>query len=108
MSYLITGAFMAMDIVSGLLKAFKEKSYTSSIMREGLYHKCGFILCILLGYMVEYAQVYFDLGVTIPVASAVCTYIILNECGSIIENIGAINPAIIPEKIKTYFGKLSE
>lgn len=108
MMYLVTGGFILLDMVTGLIKAFKEKSYTSSVMREGLFHKCGSILTIVFGLLVDYAQTFVDLGVKIPVAVAFCTYIILMECGSIVENVGKINPQIIPEKIKPYFSKLSE
>ena len=108
MLYVITGGFIVLDMVTGLIKAFKEKSYTSTVMREGLFHKCGSILTIVFGLLVDYAQSYVDLGVKIPVAIALCSYIILMECGSIIENVGKINPQIVPEKIKPYFSKLSE
>lgn len=108
MTYLITGAFMLMDIITGLIKAFKEKQYTSSIMREGLYHKCCYILCIMLAFLVDYAQTFIDLGVDIPMTIPICTYIILNEIGSIIENLASINPELLPEKIKSYFSKLAE
>ena len=90
-----------------IIKSFKEKSYTSTVMREGLFHKCGSILTIVFGLLVDYAQGFIDLGVTIPVAVSICAYVILMECGSIIENVGKINPQIIPEKIKPYFSKLS-
>ena len=108
MIYVITGGFILLDMITGLIKAFKEKAYTSSIMREGLFHKCGSILLIIFGVLVDYAQTYIDLGVTVPVALAICTYIILMEVGSIIENVGKINPQIIPNKIKPYFSKLSD
>lgn len=108
MLYVITCGFIGLDMATGLIKAFKEKAYTSTIMREGLFHKCGSILTIVFGLLVDYAQTFIDLGVTIPVAIAFCTYIILMECGSIIENVGRINPEIVPEKIKPYFSKLSE
>lgn len=106
MIYLTVASFIGLDFVTGLVKAFKEKNYTSKVMREGLFHKCGSILCIGFGVLVDYAQMYLDLGVAVPVATAICTYISLMECGSIIENIGAINPQIIPEKIKECFSKL--
>lgn len=108
MIYVVTGGFIVLDMVTGLVKAFKEQAYTSSVMREGLFHKCGSILTIVFGMLVDYAQTFIDLGVTIPVAVAFCTYVILMECGSIIENVGKINPEIIPAKIKPYFSKLSE
>ena len=107
MLYLIVALFIVLDMVTGLIKAFKEKAYTSTIMREGLFHKCGSILCVAFGILVDYAQTIVDIGVTVPVAISVCVYIILMEIGSIIENICAINPDILPDKIKGFFSKLS-
>lgn len=107
MIYVIVGAFVALDWVTGLIQAFKNKSYTSSIMREGLYHKCGTLLVIVFASLVDYAQSYIDIGVTVPITMAVCGYIVLMEIGSIIENICAINPQILPDKLKSYFKKLS-
>ena len=107
MVYVMTGAFILLDMITGLIKAFKEKKYTSTIMREGLFHKAGSILIIVFGCLVDYAQTLVDLGVTIPVATSLCAYIILMEIGSIIENVCVINPCILPEKIKAYFDKLS-
>lgn len=108
MVYVVTGGFILMDMLTGLIKAFKEKSYTSSVMREGLFHKCGSVLCIVLGFLVDYAQSFIDLGVNLPVAITVCGYIILMEIGSIIENVCIINPEIAPDKLKSYFIKLSD
>lgn len=107
MVYVLTGAFILLDLISGLIKAFKEKNYCSTVMRQGLYHKSGSLLCILFGVLVDYSQLYLDLGVNIPVALSICAYICLMEIGSIIENVCAINPEILPEKLKTYFAKLS-
>ena len=107
MVYVVTAGFIAMDMISGLIKALKEKKYTSSVMREGLFHKCGSILAVIFGVLVDYAQTFVDLGVTIPVAVSICAYIILMEVGSIIENIGKINPDILPEQLKGYFSKLA-
>lgn len=107
MVYLTTGLFILLDMVTGIVKAFKNKEFTSSIMREGLFHKAGSILCIILGILADYAQTIVDLGVNVPVAFAICGYIILMEIGSCIENISAINPEIMPEKIRSYFSKLN-
>ena len=107
MIYVIVGLFILLDMVTGLIKAFKEKSYTSTIMREGLFHKCGSVLCVAFGVLVDYTQTLVDIGVTVPVAIPVCVYIILMEIGSVIENICAINPDILPDKIKAFFSKLS-
>ena len=106
MGYLITAAFIGLDMITGLIKAFKQHNYTSSVMREGLFHKCGSMICIVFGVLVDYAQGLVDLGVVVPVAFSICAYIILMECGSIIENVAEINPQIMPEKLKAYFQKL--
>lgn len=108
MVYVLTGAFILLDLVTGLIKAFKEKNYSSTVMREGLYHKSGSLLCVLFGVLVDYTQGYLDLGVQIPVAFSICAYICLMEIGSIIENVCVINPEILPDKLKEYFHKLSK
>lgn len=108
MVYVVTGGFILLDLITGLIKAFKEKSYTSTLMREGLYHKVGSLLTIGFGCLVDYTQSLVDIGVTIPVAVSVCVYIILMEIGSIIENVATINPEILPDKIKSYFKKLTK
>ena len=108
MVYVIVGAFILLDFITGLVKAFKNKEYTSTIMREGLYHKVGSILVIGFGALVDYGQSFLDLGVTVPVGISVCGYVVLMEIGSIIENICLINPEIFPEKLKAYFKKLSD
>lgn len=106
MIYLIVGLFILLDMATGIIKAFKEKSYNSSVMREGLFHKCGSVLCVAFGVLVDYTQTLVDIGVTVPVAVSICVYIILMEIGSVIENICAINPDILPDKIKGFFAKL--
>lgn len=107
MMYALTGCFVLLDMVSGLIKAFKEKAYSSSIMREGLFHKSGSLICVVFGVLVDYAQTYIDIGVNLPIAHTICVYIVLMEIGSIIENVCAINPEIMPDKLKGYFVKLS-
>lgn len=105
--YAVVGCFIAMDFATGLIKALKNKNYTSTVMREGLFHKCGSVLCVGFGSLVDYAQQVLDLGVTVPFAVAISTYVVLMECGSIIENLGEINPQIVPDTLKAYFGKLN-
>ena len=107
MVYCVVGCFIVLDFVTGIIKALKQKNFNSSVMREGLFHKTVSIICVLFGALVDYAQTLIDLGVNIPIALAICTYIILMECASIIENLGQINPQIIPDKLREHFGKLS-
>lgn len=100
--------FIVLDFITGLIKALKQKTFTSTKMREGLYHKVGFLLTIGFGYLVDFAQGFIDLGITLPIKGIFCIYIILAEIGSIIENLGEINPEIIPHNIATYFKNLNK
>ena len=104
--YAIAFAFIVLDFLTGLIKAFATNSFTSTKMREGLFHKVGLILCMILGFLVDHAQSYIDLGISVPVAAAVCVYICLMEITSIIENICKINPEILPDKLAALFGGL--
>lgn len=104
--YVISGCFILFDLITGILKAIKEQDFISSKMRDGLFHKCGSLLCIVFGFGVDKAQEVMNLGVSMPVASAICAYITLMEIGSIIENICIINPEILPKKLKSFFKKL--
>lgn len=106
--YLITFCFIVLDFSTGMIYAFYKKKYNSSVMREGLFHKFSSILSVVLGVIIDYAQAVVDLGFQLPVANSICAYIILMECGSIIENIGRINPNVIPAKVKSLFVKLNE
>ena len=99
--------FVLLDLVTGTLAALTEHEWNSSVMRQGLMHKTGSLLCVAFGVLVEQASDFVDLGVNIPIFTAICTYICLMECGSIIENLGKINPEIVPDKIRQYFGKLN-
>ena len=104
MIYAITCAFIALDFITGMIKAIASGSFKSSMMRQGLFHKSGELLCIMLGVLVQYAEGFLDLGVNLPVAGAICTYIVLMEIGSAIENIGAINPELVPSKLRKIIG----
>ena len=106
MGYLITFYFIVMDFFTGLLKAFATGEFSSRIMRRGLFHKASLLSVMALGWMVEYAQRYSDLGIgtVIPVGGAVCGYIILMEVGSSIENLCKMNPDLMPDKLCQVFG----
>ena len=94
---------MCFDLITGVVKAFKNKTYKSSLMRQGMYHKIGEILTILLATCIDYTQMYINIGFNVMILTPVCVYIILMEIGSIIENIKSINPDLISDKISQYF-----
>ena len=104
MQYIITFVFIVLDYISGTIKAFATKKYSSTKSREGLYHKVAMLLCMVLGIVVDFAQGYMQLGFNVPVGSAICVYIVLMEVGSVIENVCAINPQLMPDKLMELFG----
>ena len=104
--YAIAFAFIVLDFLTGLTKAFATKTFASTKNREGLFHKVALLLCMILGFLVDHAQSYIDLGISVPVAAAVCVYICLMEVASTIENICKINPEILPDKLANLFGGL--
>lgn len=97
--------FILLDIVSGLVKAFAATGFDSSIMRQGAYHKIGEVLAVCLMAAADY---YLPLvGVTVGVSfSAIgCAYFVVMEIGSVLENIGLINPELI-DPLSKIFAKL--
>jgi phage-related holin len=108
MGYLVAFYFICMDFFTGLLKAFATDAFSSRVMRRGLFHK-GSLLCVLaLGYLMDYAQRYLDLGVAVPVGAAACVYIVLMETGSTLENLCETNPELMPERLCEVFGVKGE
>lgn len=106
MIYLITFLFMVLDFISGIVMAVKNKNFNSSVMREGLFNKFGSVCVIACAVLIDWGQIYLELGFTVPVASAMCSYIILMEIGSILENVGRINMHLVPEKIRSILEKV--
>lgn len=102
--YVIVAAFIVLDFVTGMAKALATQTFSSTKMREGLWHKTSLVLVVVLGVLVDYAQGYLDLGITLPVAGAVCTYISLMEISSILENVCKIYPDLMPDKLHQLFG----
>lgn len=106
----IVAMFISLDIITGLISSIKTKKFTSRKMREGLYHKGGIILIIALSLLIDYSQTIIDIGFTIPTAKAVCTYVIIMELGSNLENIYKLNPALkkIIGELKNVFKNISK
>ena len=87
-------AFILMDIITGIAQAAKNKELDSSKMRDGLFHKIGFMFAVVLSCLCEYAMMWLDLGFDIPMIGGVCTFICLTELVSILENIALLAPEL--------------
>lgn len=101
-------AFVVLDFVSGMIKAFKKQEFDSSIMRDGLINKIGELITLILAELAEKSLPYFDVSIGKPIFNGICTYIILMEIGSVIENVGNINKKIVPAKLRKFFKKIGD
>ena len=104
-AYIVTFAFICMDYITGLCKAGATHSFSSKIMREGLWHKLALLMAMVVGYLADFAQGLIDLGLKAPVGAAICVYICLMELVSAVENICAMNPDLVPDKLLAMFGQ---
>ncbi len=83
---------MLTDYVSGSLAACQKGSWNSKAAREGLFHKGGMILVVLVAIAADLALAvaseYLALGIAWPgiIFPLVLTWYIITEAGSILEN----------------------
>lgn len=86
--------FISFDILFGLLQALTNQKFESMIMRKGLFHKLGEILCYVFGVVSN--QVLPMIGIIVPfsLADAITIYIVIMEIGSILENLAKISPVM--------------
>ncbi len=100
---IIALVFNALDIITGIVTAIKNKDIQSSKLRDGLFKKVGFILCYLMAWLVdnEGAIIGFQLGA--PILPIIILYVCTTELVSILENICKINSDILPEKLMLLF-----
>ena len=95
--------FIALDLLTGFAQAVANKMMNSTKMRDGLWHKCGFVLVMLLAALIEWAMRYIDLGFTLPLFVPVCVFIMLTEIVSIFENICKLSPELASSKLAQLF-----
>lgn len=95
--------FNALDLISGIIAAVRNKDVKSQKLRDGLFKKFGFIICYFLAWLIdnEGAVIGFQIGV--KVLPIIVLYCCTTETVSIIENICRINPDLVPEKLKELF-----
>lgn len=98
---LVALVFNGLDLITGIVGAIRDgDQIKSSKLRDGLFKKVGFIFCYALGIAINYAETFLTLPFGIDLVPVICTYAIVTEVVSIIENISKINPDILPDKLK--------
>lgn len=100
---IITLVFNALDLITGIITAVKNKDIQSAKLRDGLFKKAGFIMCYFVAWLVDTygSRIGFQFGISIlPI---IILYVCTTELVSILENICKINPDILPEKLMELF-----
>lgn len=95
--------FIVLDIIFGLAKAAKSGTLSSSVMREGLWHKAAYVGVVAVAVVIEVGSGHLDLGFTVPLVVPACVYIVLNEVLSIVESIAELNPELKGSKLLQLF-----
>lgn len=86
--------FIAFDILFGLLQAVTNQSFQSLVMRKGLFHKLGELLCYCFGVVCDTALPLVEISLPFSLATAITIYIVVMEIGSILENVSKLSPEL--------------
>lgn len=92
---------IVLDVLTGLIIAWKNSNFKSSVMRAGLSKKYGEIVYVLVGILTKFALgtdfiLYFTVG-----------YICFMEISSLVENCDKLGVKI-PDKLKEKLNNIGE
>ena len=100
---------MAIDYITGTWAAMKNGEWSSAVARQGLWHKGGMIVVVIVSFMADCAMSiicdHLPIGInwTSIVLPLVLAWYIVTELGSILENavkMGAAVPAWLTKLLK--------
>ena len=95
--------FNALDILTGLTSAVKNKSVVSGKMRDGLFKKLAFILCYAVAWIVDNYGAHVGFNLSVKILPIIVLYVCATELVSILENIEKINPKLGISKLRKLF-----
>lgn len=99
-------AVMVLDYLTGTLAAFHTGAWNSQVARDGLWHKAGTIVIVLVAGLFDFAirVITRSAGVTLPfemlVLPIVLAWYIITELGSMFENAIKMGARNVPEWLK--------
>lgn len=85
---------MVLDYGTGVLKAAKAHDLQSRKMRDGLWHKLGFVAALALAESIDFVGQHVELPFAGAILPAVAIYLIIAEVTSILENLKEISPEL--------------
>lgn len=97
-TFLLCGIFIFTDVITGYLKALKNKKVNSSISRDGYIKKIAWIISLLLGFGIDY---FVQVNIFLIGSAVVC---ITTEAISVYENLSEVG---INLPLKKYFEKIN-
>lgn len=80
------------DVLTGVITALALGDWTSSKMREGLTHKLGEVLGLILIEGISIGAPYLGVELPFDLTSVYIIPVVVMEIGSIVENILKLNP----------------
>ena len=86
---------IALDYISGIIKAFTTKTLSSRIGFSGIVKKLGILLLVMVGVLIDRVS-----GDTGAIRTLVIYYFVANEGLSIVENLGQAGLPI-PSSLKS-------
>lgn len=87
--------FIILDLISGVAAAYARREVESPKLREGLWHKAGYVFVLFCSIIIEWAMNNgMDLGFNLPLVTPICVWISLMEIVSTLENAAKINPEL--------------
>ena len=96
--FILCAVFIFADVITGYLKALKNKKINSSISRDGYIKKIGWLVALLLGFLVD---IIVGIKIFLIGSGIVC---VATEGISVYENLGELG---INLPFKNYFMKLN-
>ena len=95
---------MAIDVLTGIIKAWAHNDFKSAIMRAGLAKKAGEIMILVVGELISYGMLLPD-----SIMNGISFYIIFMEIMSIMENLDELGipiPKFVRDVINNVDDKL--
>lgn len=95
---------MAIDVLTGVIKAWAHNDFKSAIMRAGLAKKAGEIMILVVGELISYGMLLPD-----SIMNGISFYIIFMEIMSIMENLDELGipiPKFVRDVINNVDDKL--
>lgn len=86
--------FIAVDYLTGVVKAVMQGKLSSQKMREGLGHKFAYLILITVSYMIDTISAHVSIGLPVNVFIVTVGSVCLIEITSILENVCEINPEL--------------